>query len=38
MPVFESRIDVGSPEFAANRFAMLDLVEGFRTLEDNPDR
>jgi geranyl-CoA carboxylase beta subunit len=33
MPVFESRIDVGNPEFAANRAAMLELISGFRTLE-----
>ncbi|MDF3072450.1 MAG: atuC [Alphaproteobacteria bacterium] len=33
MPVFDSRIDAGSPEFAANRAAMLDLIAGFRTLE-----
>ena len=33
MPVIESRIDPDGTEFAANRAAMLEKVEGFRAIE-----
>ena len=33
MPVIESRIDPNGAEFAANRAAMLEKVEGFRAIE-----
>jgi len=34
MPIFESRISPTSESFRANRAAMLDLVAGFRALEE----